>query len=573
MIRVKELQLRNFLSHVDTSIDFLDYEGLTLIEGVTSDGRYSSNGAGKSTILEGVLYALKGTTLRNVSADGVINRNVGKDMRVSIGFSLVDGNYVVQRYRKDTVEGTKIKLFKNTEDISSRLDKSTQATLDDILDIDQKVLLSTMLLGEGLSSRFTQLSDPDKKALLESTLNLAYSIPDARKSANTKIKQLKEESAGLQGQLSVLERFLSVDAESQRDRIPEMKEIISKSEQRLSEINEDMRVNRESHSIIVQKLTLLSNTIQEIERLHQDLTKVRDQIDHISLEKVKVETGETTICSLCGQHLSSQSSVAHISQTYTGQLNDLSDTMQRLKLKIMEYPGLNTLVEKRDALYTEMQFLDNHHADYTRESQSLVAVIQRTKSDLENLEMSLANHESYSNESKELSGKLESNKRATEVYEYLSNMFSPTGLQTMILSEAITYINQRIKVYSDILMDKSYSIEFKKGKIDLVDSAGSTYQSLSNGEKRRLDICIQFSLHDYVSQYCGIGLDSLFIDEILDTLDTVGVSNIIEVLRLKMDYCKLKRIFVITHNNDLKGSFDSVLTVVKDIDGNSRIKN
>lgn len=573
MIRVKELQLRNFLSHVDTSIDFLEYEGLTLIEGVTSDGRYSSNGAGKSTILEGVLYALKGSTLRNVSADGVINRNVGKDMRVSVGFSLVDGNYVVQRYRKDTVEGTKIKLFRNTEDISSRLDKSTQATLDSILDIDQKVLLSTMLLGEGLSSRFTQLSDPDKKALLESTLNLAYSIPDARKSANAKIKQLKEEAAGLQGQLSVLERFLSVDVGSQKDNIPEMKEMISKSEQRLAEVNEDMRVNRESHGILMQKITLLSNTIQEIERLTHELSQVRDQITNVYSDREKVKTGETTACSLCGQHLVSQEAVSHIINAHTETLDKLSKSMTSLKEKISEYPGINSLIEKRYALHSEMQFLDNHHSDYSREAQSLVAVIQRAKSDLENLEMSLANYESYRQESQELTDKLESNQKDTEIYEYLSNMFSPTGLQTMILSEAITYINQRIKVYSDILMDKSYSIEFKKGKIDLVDFAGSTYQSLSNGEKRRLDICIQFSLHDYVSQYCGIGLDSLFIDEILDTLDTVGVSNIIEVLRLKMDYCKLKRIFVITHNNDLKGSFDSVLTVVKDIDGNSKIKN
>ena len=573
MIRVKELQLRNFLSHVDTSIDLLDYEGLTLIEGVTSDGRYSSNGAGKSTILEGILYALKGTTLRNVSADGVINRNAGKDMRVSIGFSLVDGNYVVQRYRKDTVEGTKVKLFKNTEDISSRLDKSTQATLDSILDIDQKVLLSTMLLGEGLSSRFTQLTDPEKKALLESTLSLAYSIPNARSSANSRIKQLKEEAAGLQGQLSVLERFLSVDAVSQKSKIPELKELIVKAEESLTDLNTGMKTNRDAHGIVMQKVSLLSNTIHEIEQLQGSIRQIQEQMSQVSSEIDRVKRGETTTCTLCGQHLATQESIAYIVKSHSDTLYRLSGNEKALNEKLSEYPSYELLTSKRSDLYTEMQDLDYKYGEISKQAQSLVADVQRYKSELETLETSLENYESYSQESKEISGKLDSNKRASEIYQYLSDMFSPTGLQTMILSEAVTYINQRIKVYSDILMDKSYTIEFKKGKIDLVDSSGSTYQSLSNGEKRRLDICIQFSLHDYVSQYCGIGLDSLFIDEILDTLDAVGVSNIIEVLRLKMEYCGLKRIFVITHNNDLKGSFDSVLTVVKDIDGNSRIKN
>lgn len=573
MIKVKELQLRNFLSHIDTSIDFLDYEGLTLIEGVTSDGRYSSNGAGKSTILEGILYALKGTTLRNVSADGVINRNTGKDMRVSIGFSLVDGNYVVQRYRKDTVEGTKVKLFKNTEDISSRLDKSTQATLDSILDIDQRVLLSTMLLGEGLSSRFTQLSDPEKKSLLESTLNLAYSIPNARSSANSRIKQLKEEAAGLQGQLSVLERFLSVDAESQRDNIPNLKESISQDEKSLKEVNDGMNSNRESYNLILQKISLLSDTIREIEQINGNISQVEQQMYQISVEISRVRTGQVSVCSLCKQALSSEDAISHVIQSHEENLRGLENQVKELKHKLCDYPPYNTMLERRKELQTEMQDLDHSYRQLSDYAQTLVSRVQRCKSELETIETSLENYEIYSSESKEISEKLDSNKRSSEIYQYLSDMFSPTGLQTMILSEAISYINQRIKVYSDILMDKSYSIEFKKGKIDLVDSAGSTYQSLSNGEKRRLDICIQFSLHDYVSQYCGIGLDSLFIDEILDTLDAVGVGNIIEVLRLKMEYCGLKRIFVITHNNDLKGSFDSVLTVVKDIDGNSRIKN
>ena len=167
----------------------------------------------------------------------------------------------------------------------------------------------------------------------------------------------------------------------------------------------------------------------------------------------------------------------------------------------------------------------------------------------------------------------ERNKTISEIkkYEYFYNLFSPTGIIVDILSDAITYINTRLSTYSSVLLEKDYKIQFVKGKISLVDKKGASYQSLSNGEKRRLDIAIQFALHDYVSMYCGMHMDTVFIDEILDTLDDIGVDNIFEVLRLKLDYCNLRSIYVITHNDSLKDKFDKVITVVKDSSGDSHI--
>ena len=135
-----------------------------------------------------------------------------------------------------------------------------------------------------------------------------------------------------------------------------------------------------------------------------------------------------------------------------------------------------------------------------------------------------------------------------------------------ILRDVVDYIDQRLQVYNDLLQDKVFHITFYKGKI-VLESESLSYQSLSSGEKKRLDISIQFALHDYVYTHCGIGFDTIFIDEILDSLDSVGVSNIIEVLNLKKSYCSLSRIFVITHNESLKDYFDSVLSIRKDSDG------
>ena len=99
MIKLTKLELKNFLSHVDTSLDLQDQNGLVLIEGKSSDGHYSSNGSNKSTLLEGIVYALTGDTLRGVGVNDVINRNNKKNTRVSLSFSKGDSHFEVSRYR------------------------------------------------------------------------------------------------------------------------------------------------------------------------------------------------------------------------------------------------------------------------------------------------------------------------------------------------------------------------------------------------------------------------------------------------------------------------------------------
>jgi DNA repair exonuclease SbcCD ATPase subunit len=123
-----------------------------------------------------------------------------------------------------------------------------------------------------------------------------------------------------------------------------------------------------------------------------------------------------------------------------------------------------------------------------------------------------------------------------------------------------------------MLLDRKYQMKLGSGKLSLVDDGNASYETLSNGEKRRLDLAIQFGLHDYVHTYCGLQLDTLFIDEVLDTLDAVGISNIIDILRIKLSYCNLARIFIITHNTDLKSYFDRVLLVTKDAKGFSNLQ-
>ena len=564
MINLSNLKLSNFFSHVDTNLCLKDYEGLVLIEGKNSSGHYSSNGSGKSTLLEGIVYALTGDTLRGVSVNDVINRNYKKNTKASLQFMKDGVSYEVSRYRKDDKFGDSLVLQREGEDISKRVNKETQKSLEDILSISYKVLVSTILLGEGLSARFTQLSDPEKKSLIESTLNLNYDISKIRESANNELKKLRLESATLEGEIKTLQEFSNLDIDQLQDEIYDEKECIKVYDSTLESLNEESNILALEINSITPKLNLIRDTINRINILSKNYTDIMSTNAHYQEERDRVLKSESPVCNMCRQALQSAESMQSVLDNYDNMIKEGVDRLTTIDNELSNLPDKNLLESKLSALETEFKNKMQRSRDISQE-------ITRYSTEKTVSLNNIANCEGMIKESLDCNVSLEEKiskhrliVKSIDKYDYFYKLFSPTGIIVNILSDAIEYINSRLTVYSEVLLEKDYKINFVKGKISLVDSKGSSYQSLSNGEKRRLDIAIQFALHDYVHTYCGNSVDTMYIDEILDTLDDVGIENIITVLRLKLEYCKLARIFVISHNSELKSYFDNVITIVKD---------
>lgn len=577
MLKLTEIRLKNFLSHTDTRIDLRSHEGLVLISGVNKSGLYDSNGSGKSSILEGILYALTGDTLRGLKANEVVNRNVKKDTCTSLYFNTKEGSYLVRRYRKDTKEGDNLQIWSIADDsmgdISKRLNKDTQALLDNIVDIPYDVLINTIFLGEGLSSRFTQLSDPAKKSLIESTLNLSYDLSVSKEKASTKLKELRLEKAKLEGQYSTIESLLNLDVSKLEEEIHEESNSLEKYKKNKVSL-ENLRNSLESSvRELSPRIELLRKSVSQYETLDDQLKRLDSSVAILVNELTTVESSETPCCTLCKQKLSTEDSLDSLRDNYRKKINEGTEQMRVWQSQLDQLPNINIMKSKLAQSLEEYNQKSNEYQRVLSDITESVRVITTLESSINTKNDLLNNHETHKSNLNSISGRIKILEEEIFIYDYLYKLFSPTGLVTLVLEEAIAYINERIRVYTNILLDKTYQILLNKGRISLIDSKGSTYQSLSNGEKRRLDIAIQFSLHDYTHMYCGIGTNLLFIDEVLDTLDATGVNNIIEVLNLKRAYCNLDSIYVITHNNELKSYFDDVITVVKDASGNSYIEN
>lgn len=109
-IELIDLQLRNFASYGNnlTTIP-LKFDKTTLVIGENHDamvnGELDSNGAGKTSILNGVCYAGFGRTISKIKVDNLINNINKKNLYVALRLRRGSVYYMIERWRKNSKMG------------------------------------------------------------------------------------------------------------------------------------------------------------------------------------------------------------------------------------------------------------------------------------------------------------------------------------------------------------------------------------------------------------------------------------------------------------------------------------
>ena len=140
-----------------------------------------------------------------------------------------------------------------------------------------------------------------------------------------------------------------------------------------------------------------------------------------------------------------------------------------------------------------------------------------------------------------------------------------------LLSNIITYIDAKAKEYAqDIFGSNELEFKLDGNNIDIV-YCNKMFESLSGGEKQKVDLIIQFAIRDMMSQYLDFSSNILILDEITDNLDAIGCNNVLNLISTKLN--DIESIFIISHHaSELAIPSDSEMVIVKDRNGISRVK-
>ena len=175
MLTIKNITLRNFLSigNVTQAVDF-DKKDITLILGENLDlgGDGARNGTGKTTLIQGLSYALFGVPINSIRKDNLVNRTNTKGMLVTLEFNINGTNYKIERGRKPNI----LKFYVNdvhqkaTEDQQGE-NKETQAVIERVINMTPDMFRHIVVLNT-YSEPFLALKNNEQKDIIEQLLGI-----------------------------------------------------------------------------------------------------------------------------------------------------------------------------------------------------------------------------------------------------------------------------------------------------------------------------------------------------------------------------------------------------------------
>ena len=562
MIIFKSVRWKNFLStgNVFSEIQ-LDASPATLIVG--------ANGAGKSTFLDAMCYALFDKPFRKITKGQLVNAVNEKELVVELEFSIGSREYMVRRGRKPNVfeiylNGEKTKEEASTLEQQKYLEQS-------ILGLNYKSFTQVVVLGSSCFVPFMQLTPPNRREVIEDLLDIRI--------FSTMNGILKERCKGIRETIREVEYQFELaknKVESQQSLIEHLKEQSNANTTRRKAEIETVEKEIQDITIVVDKDLDLSKSYEEslveYQTVDTDLSQLRiyesrfkDKQKSFKKEYKFFESNEH--CPTCKQTITEELRTNKKSGI-TDQLKEVEEAAEKLR---GELDSILVKIAEKNNIVKELSRCQQAISESQREIQYRKRQIKAIEKKIDEATGSNSSLKKEKDKLKELAKdglKVEESlldeKKVRDNYNTVTNMLRDTGIKSTIIKKYLPIMNQLINRYLKEL-DFYVSFELDENFMETIKSRFRdefSYASFSEGEKMRIDLALLFTWRTIAKMKNSANTNLLILDEIFDSsLDTSGTDDFLKILHTVSDNTN---VFVISHKTEsLQDKFASTLKVEK----------
>jgi DNA repair exonuclease SbcCD ATPase subunit len=578
MIKIKNLTVRNFMSvgNQTQAIDF-DKGQLTLVLGenmdLGGDDSGARNGTGKTTIINGLSYAIYGQALTNIKKDNLVNKINGKGMLCTVTFEKDGIEYHIERGRKPnllrfSINGAEQQL--EDLDESQGDSRETQKAIEEMMSMSHDMFKHLVALNT-YTEPFLSMKAADQRNIIEQLLgitllsekaeNLKEQVrisKDAIQTENTRIETVKASNERIQQSIDALERKQRLWDETQEKNV----ENILKNIDVLSHIDSEQEIlNHRALVAYNQKRKDINDLTSAVQRTKLEQDRERKRCEKIEKEIASLENHQ---CHTCGQEFHDAKHEAVLA-TARKDLSDASVAFEDLGTVIMETESaLKELGELGDCPKVQYDTLEealNHKNTVISLEKELTIKTAETNPYLEQIE-ELKKTAVQEIDWESVNALVRVKEHQEFLYKLLTNKDS--FVRKRIIDQNLAFLNQRLTYYLDKI-GLPHIVEFQNDLSVLITQLGQDldFDNLSRGERNRLILSMSWAFRDvWENLYHSINL--LFIDELVDSgMDSSGVESSIAVLK-RMTRERDKNVFLISHRDDLTSRVNHVLKVIKE---------
>ena len=561
MILFEKIRWKNFLSTGNqfTEID-LDANSTTLIVG--------SNGAGKSTVLDALTFALFGKPFRKINKPQLPNSANERDCVVEVDFFINGTSWQVRR-------GIKPNIFEIYR-AGNLLDQSA-AALDqqkwleqNVLKMNYKSFTQIVILGSSTFVPFMQLTAANRREVIEdlldikifSSMNTIIKDKIRQTKENIKVLNLKKES--LTEKVDMQSNFIEQLESEGKEKIDGKKKKITELMQEAEVYVREVSNLEESVFGYIKEQEYVTGATEKLRKLGNLKGKISQKVSTITKEH-KFFT-EHTECPTCGQDIEEEF-----------RLNRISDAQSKAKELQSGYKELEQAIkdeEERERQFTalskEITKLNNdiskNNTQITgcqRQIRDLESEVQRTTEQLANRNFEHDKLETFKEDLRTTYDELVTHKDQINYYDFTYGLLKDGGVKTKIIKKYLPLINQQVNRYlqmMDFYINFTLDEEFNE-TIQSPIHEDFSYSSFSEGEKQRIDLALLFTWREVARFKNSVSTNLMILDEVFDSsLDSQGTDEFLKIIRYVV---KDANIFVISHKTGMEDKFENVLRFEK----------
>jgi exonuclease SbcC len=411
------LKLHNFKSFADEDISF---------EGLNTVAISGNNGAGKTSIVDAITWALWENAMSMTDVDSIVHKNK-EDVEVQLDFEFNNDRYRVIRKRKaknGKSSGSVVLNFmrlsydnygnEKQSSLNGQTKTQTEKAISDLLHLDYKTFISSAFIQQGHSDEFNSKSNSEKKEILSKILSLEK-YDEYQRIAKEKKNTAEQNVAALDSQIKNLQNSISL----------------------LSGIDEKIQENNNAYSDIIRRQKETNDALIAINSAVSKLEASRDLYNNL---QTQLKTNEDLVLNT-GRRIKTYEAELRDLNEITGKSEDIQSNFDELE-KARKTKEEQT--EKRILLQEKNNKKSEINNKIIREEDNLKSQIRHLEEQIEKIKSSYAKLPGieqklaeYTEKEKDLSEKIEFRKEKTDS---ISNS-----------KKEIALIQQNITAQNDIL--------------------------------------------------------------------------------------------------------------------------
>lgn len=559
MIIFEKLRWKNLLSSGNTFTEIdLNSHTHSLVIG--------ENGAGKSTMLDALLFVLYGKPFRKINKPQLVNAINGRDLLVECSFKIGEKQYLVRRGIKPNifeifVNDTLINLESSTVDYQEYFEKN-------ILKINFKSFSQIVVLGSASFVPFMQLTASNRREVVEDLLDIQiFSVMNGllKEKINVnqdKLQETQYQLSNIEDKIELEKKHIKEIEDNTQDYINEKNSQIADYENKILNIDSVLEtINKEAKRLL--------STIDDKDAVLEKQKKLSSFHDQLISKKEKNQEDidffyNNHVCPSCSQGIENTHKDSIIEERKS-KLTKIEEAIAEVKIKIKEADKRIKDIEKIS------KKVDDKRTEYSSnkaQRKIWVDVINSLKKEVASKEKQDTRNENRLKElENELINKGNYKKELLEdktLLNIASVMMKDTGIKTQIISQYVPVINQLINKYL-AEMDFFVNFELNESFEETIKSRFRdefSYASFSEGEKSRLDLALLFTWRAIAKLRNSASTNLLILDEVFDgSLDNEGSEKLLNIIKTLTNN---NNVFIISHKTDAYlDKFDRVIMFKK----------